>query len=225
MTTTKNEKDLHYVGENTRWFMDYLPQKVFDSLTSEQRKNYRGYRRNQRFIGDSQKKVDEIQREIDSLQKLIRSEKDKQKVWKEKKKMYYDEISHLDENFKFGCSVEYRKRKSRKEGDPPYIYLYSNLTTTSHRVSIYLGNETEVRRQLGVLFEEDLSSDDRESLVDEHIKTIVRPFSRYHIHKLGWDKFKMKTLNLEFVLDWVKKVGWEEVGKWGDFRRGLNSPK
>ena len=65
MTTTKNVKGLHYVGENTRWFMDYLPKVVFDSLTSEHRKYYLGYRRNQRFIGDSQKKVDEIQKEID----------------------------------------------------------------------------------------------------------------------------------------------------------------
>ena len=215
MTTTTEKEDLHYVGENTRWFMDYLPKKVFDSLTSEQRKYYREYRRNQRFIGDSQKKVDEIQKEIDSFQKLIRSEKEKQRKWEEKLKMYYDEISHLDDNFKFGCSVEYRKRKSRKEGDPPYVYLYSNLTTTSHRVSIYLGNEIEVKKQLGVLFGEDLSSDDRLTLVDEYIKTIVRPFSRYHIHKLGWDKFKEKTLNLELVLNWVKKVGWDEVGKWG----------
>lgn len=215
MTTTSKKEDLHYVGENTRWFMDYLPKRVFDSLTSEQRRYYREYRRNQRFIGDSQKKVDEIQKEIDSLQKLIRSEKEKQRKWEEKLKMYYDEISHLDDNFKFGCSVEFRKRKSRKEGDPPYIYLYSNLTTTSHRVSIYLGNETEVKRQLGVLFGEDLSSDDRVTLVEEYIKTIVRPFSRYHIHKLGWDKFKEKTLNLELVLDWVKKVGWDEVYKWG----------
>ena len=215
MTTTSKKEDLHYVGENTRWFMDYLPKRVFDSLTSEQRRYYREYRRNQRFIGDSQKKVDEIQKEIDSLQKLIRSEKEKQRKWEEKLKMYYDEISHLDDNFRFGCSVEFRKRKSRKEGDPPYIYLYSNLTTTSHRVSIYLGNETEVKRQLGVLFGEDLSSDDRVTLVEEYIKTIVRPFSRYHIHKLGWDKFKEKTLNLELVLDWVKKVGWDEVYKWG----------
>ena len=215
MTTTKNEKDLHYVGENTRWFMDYLPQKVFDSLNSVQRKYYREYRRNQRFIGDSKKKVDEIQKEIDSLQKLIRSEKEKQRKWKGKLKMYYDEISHLDDNFKFGCSVEYRKRNSRKEGDPPYIYLYSNLTSTSHRISIYLGNENVVKNQLGVLFGEDLSSDDRVTLVEEYIKTIVRPFSRFHIHKLGWDKFKEKTLNLELVLDWVKKVGWDEVNKWG----------
>jgi len=201
--------------------MDYLPKRVFDSLTTEHRKYYREYRRNQRFVGDSQMKVVEIQKEIDSLQKLIRSEKDKQRKWEEKLKMYYDEISHLDDNFKFGCSVEYRKRKSRKEGDPPYVYLYSNLTTTSHRVSIYLGNETEVKKQLGVLFGEDLSSDDRESLVDEYIKTIIRPFSRYHIHKLGWDKFKENTLNLELVVNWVKKVGWDEVGKWGDVRRGL----
>jgi hypothetical protein len=201
MTTTNEKEDLHYVGENTRWFMDYLPKRVFDSLTSEQRKNYRGYRRNQRFIGDSQKKVDEILKEIDSLQKLIRLEKDKQKVW--------------NDNFKFGCSVEYRKRKSRKEGDPPYVYLYSNLTTTSHRVSIYLGNENQLRMELGKLFGEDLSSDDRETLVEEYIKTIIRPFSRFHIHKLGWDKFKEKTLNLEVVLEWVKKVGLTEVYKWG----------
>lgn len=215
MTTTIKENELHYVGKNTRWFMDYLPKGVFDSLTSEQRKYYREYRRNQRFIGDSQNKVDEIQREMDSLQKLIRSEKEKQKDWGEKLKMYYDEISHLDENFKFGCSVEYRKRKSRMDGDPPYIYLYSNLTTTSHRVSIYLGNEMVVRKQLGLIFGEDLTSDNRETLVDEYIKTIVRPFSRYHIHKLGWDKFKSMILNLEFVLKWVRKMGLDEVYKWG----------
>jgi len=73
----------------------------------------------------------------------------------------------------------------------------------------------EVKKQLGLLFGEDLSPDDRETLVEEYIKTIVRPFSRYHIHKLGWDKFKEKTLNLELVLDWIKKNGWNEVHKWG----------
>jgi len=96
MTTTKEDKELHYVGENTRWFMDYLPKKVFDSLNSEQRKYYREYRRNQRFIGDSQKKVDEIQKEINNLQKLIRSEKDKQRRCTMMKYLTLMTISDLD---------------------------------------------------------------------------------------------------------------------------------
>jgi len=53
MTTTTEKENNHYVGENTRWFIDYLPKGVFDSLTSGQRKHYREYTIKRLFIGYS----------------------------------------------------------------------------------------------------------------------------------------------------------------------------
>ena len=149
MTTTKTKKEtLRYIGEETRWFMDFLPKTIFNSLDREKRKYYREYRRRQRNIGESNLKIDKILSEIDELNKLIKKEKEKQKSWYDKLKMYYDPISYLDRDFRFSCSIEYRKRTSRKKGDKPYVYLYSHLNTTSNRVSIYLGNEINVKRQI-----------------------------------------------------------------------------
>jgi len=216
MTTTKTENDdLHYVGEGTRWFMDYLPKQIFDSLGREKSKYYREYRRRQRNIGDSNLKIDEVQKKIDKLNKIIREEKKKQKDWYSKLKMYYDEISGLDINFRFSCTVEFRKRTSRKKGDEPYVYLYSHIITNRHRVSIYLGNEKVVRVQLGELYGEDFFEYDKDELKDE-IKSLIRPWGRYHIHKKGWNGMsKIKSMNLEEVIKWVNKVGWDEISKWG----------
>lgn len=217
MTTTKTEKDdLHYVGEGTRWFMDFLPKQIFDSLGREKRKYYREYRRRQRNIGDSNLKIDEVQKKIDDLNKIIKKEKEKQKEWYYKLKSYYDDISYLDENFKFSCTVEFRKRTSRKKGDNPYVYLYSHIVTKNHRVPIYLGNEMKVRKQISEIYKEDISEDDRDTFVNEYLKPLIRPWGRYHIHKMGWNGLsRIKSMNLEEVIKWVNKVGWDEVYKWG----------
>jgi hypothetical protein len=215
MTTTKTKKEtLRYIGEETRWFMDFLPKTIFNSLDREKRKYYREYRRRQRNIGESNLKIDKILSEIDELNKLIKKEKEKQKSWYDKLKMYYDPISYLDRDFRFSCSIEYRKRTSRKKGDKPYVYLYSHLNTTSNRVSIYLGNEINVKRQISELFGEDTSEDDRETLVEEYLRPILTSYGRYHIHKLGWKGIGKKSLNLELVCKWVNKVGFDEVREW-----------
>jgi len=214
MTTTSNSENYEYIGKNTRWFMGFIPSPVFDKLDPQMRKYYQGYRRNQRFIGRSQQKVESIEEDIKRLQNEIQKEKSKQKDWEEKLKMFYDELSYLDEDFRFSCSVEYRKRRSRKEGDPPYVYLYSKVSTTSKRITFYLGNEMIVKERVGRCFREDLRDNDRESFVTENLKVLIRGYSRYHIHKWGWDKLGKKSLNLDVIIKWVDKVGMTTVYQW-----------
>ena len=215
MTTTSNEKKREYIGKGSRWFMEFLPDDVFNSLTPIQRKYYQRYRNYQKNVGRSQLRILELEKSIEELKRKIERERSKKKEWESKVQDYYGQLSFLDKDFKFSCTIEYRKRKSRKEGDPPYVYIYSHLVTTHQRVSIYLGNEELVKRKIGELYGEVLSDeDDKEILNEEYLRVIIRPFARYHIHKLGWDKMKLKSFNLDSITKWVQNVGWETVEDW-----------
>lgn len=113
---TKKRK---YVGENLKWFMDFLPEDVYKSLSKEDFTHYREYRRYQRFIGDSNIRVDKMEKQIKSLQEKVKQEKLKIKGidsehsgWEEKMKIHYDHISNLHKDFSFWCSISIRNRTS-----------------------------------------------------------------------------------------------------------------
>lgn len=115
-------KKRRYVGEKLKWFMDFLPDEVFNSLSEEEQVNYREYRRYQRFIGEGNQKIEKYQRQIESLNKKIKKEKEKIKgidtehsSWEQKMKIHYYEINHLYKDFTFGVSITRRDRSSKSQ--------------------------------------------------------------------------------------------------------------
>ena len=70
-------KKRKYVGEELKWFMDFLPDEVYKGLSKEDYTNYREYRRYQRFIGEGTQRIEKYQKQIESLNKKINQEKEK----------------------------------------------------------------------------------------------------------------------------------------------------
>jgi hypothetical protein len=231
-----------YIGKNTRWFMDYLPNVVFNKLSEKDRKHYREYRRYQRYIGESQERIQKLRSQIEKIKQQISDERIKidgdgkgNDGWKYKQKMYYDEVSYLNKKFKFSCTIEFRDRSSKslkkklkddgggqfsyrttygKKGIKPVILLYSNIVTTSFRKSIYLGKEDVVRDRIGNLYNEDITNDSREILLDDYLRPLLCQYSRYHIHSKGWDWFRERTHNLDTITKWGVKLG-DDRYDWG----------
>jgi hypothetical protein len=236
-----------YVGEETKLFINFLPEEIFLSFSDEEKKNYREYRRYQRFIGESNSRIQKYQIEVEKLLSKINFEKVKIKGggdedgWEKSVEFFYNQISHLDKDLKLNCSIEKRNRtsKSKKVEDGvkrvissertnntykgerlnTNFKFYGRVETLSNRKSFYFGDEVDMRRGLEEIFNENWSKDDFDSVKDE-LKSLMSQFSRYHIFKTNWEEFKVGTYNIKTLVDWCK---WcEESGvdryEWGGYR-------
>ena len=225
-----------YIGEGQKRFIDFLPNEVFESLSSEERVNYREYRRYQKEVGEGMVRISKHQEKIDKLNKLIQLDNHKIKGdsensgWEMKVKMYYDKINHIDKNFHLNCSVERRDRtslskkindgdlvrfkkehilkKTYGEKEIGKVYkLYGRVENSTYRQQIYLGDETNIRLELSKLLDEDFSNEPYDILKDE-LRILMSQYSRYLIFHKKWEGFKGETHNLKSILEWCR---WCEV--------------
>ncbi|TLP73241.1 hypothetical protein [Maribacter sp. ACAM166] len=112
-------KKRDYKSKDNRFFIDFLPQEVFDNLSTENRKNYKLYRDNHRYIHQGEQQILDWKKEIDKLKKKIKDKElqikgsDDGKGWKDKMLEGYSQIGYLSKEYEFWCSVNLRKRKSK----------------------------------------------------------------------------------------------------------------
>jgi hypothetical protein len=239
------KKKKRYIGEGLKWFVDFLPNEVFNSLSKEERVNYQGYRNYQRHIGDSNLKISNYHKQIEKLTNLIKEEQFKIKGdfenggWELNMKMFYDKINHIDKNFHLNCSVERRDRtsvsKKINDGDSVKIKndrilkktygereigkvykIYGRVENSTYRQQIYLGDETNIRLELGKLLDEDFSNDPYDIIKDE-LRTLMSQYSRYLIFHNKWEGFKGETHNLKSMIEWCKWCEENSVNRyeWG----------
>jgi hypothetical protein len=236
-----------YVGEGTKFFINFLPDDIFNSFSEEEKLSYREYRRYQRFCGEGGLRIKKYQLEIEKLTQKINEERKKIKGimdedgWEKKMEFFYNDVSHLDKNLKLNVSIEKRNRisKSKKVEDGELKVMsyertnktykgkkldnnfkfYGRVENLSNRKDFYFGDEVDMRKGLEEIFFEDWSKDDFDSVKDE-LKSIMSQFSRYHIFKSNWMEFKVGTYNIKSLVEWCK---WcEENGvnryEWGGMR-------
>lgn len=234
-----------YIGEGQRRFFDFLPKEVFESLSDEEKVNYREYRRYQKEVGKGLVRISKHQEEIDKLNRLIQIENKKIKGdgenggWEMKVQKFYDKINHIDKNFHLNCSVERRDRSSvsKKINDGELVRfkkdhilkknygekeigkvykLYGRVENSVFRQPIYLGDETNIRLELSKLLDEDFSKETYDVLKDE-LRILMSQYSRYFIFHKKWEGFKGETHNLKSIIEWC--LWCEENGvnryKWG----------
>lgn len=229
------KKKKTYIGQGLKWFVDFLPDELFNSLNEDERRSYREYRRYQKEIGEGLVRIEKFQKQIETIQKTILVEKTKIKGtdevdgWESKMKKFYDKVNHIDKNFKLNCSVETRDRTSKskkiKDGtlkrfnvdNPREVYggkeiekvykLYGRVENSVFRKTIYLGDETEIRLELSKLYNEDWLIETEDNFKSE-LRVIISQYSRYHIFKNKWDGFKSETHNLNSIIDWCS---WCEI--------------
>ena len=58
------EKEKKFRSEGDVFFMDYLPDEVFDNLSESERESYRLYRNNHRWIYDGNEKIKKLESHI-----------------------------------------------------------------------------------------------------------------------------------------------------------------
>jgi len=112
----KRKKDYRSKGE--KFFLEYLPTEVFDSLKPKERVNYKKYRDNHRYLFNGKNQIKEWEEEISKLRKKIKDKKSQingngeYSGWKEKMMIGYQGVEKYSKDFQFNISIGFRYRKS-----------------------------------------------------------------------------------------------------------------
>ena len=124
---------------------DFLPQKMWKSLTKVDQDNLRGYRRKFRWYKDNDEKINSLKKELKK-----RKEKKKDQV-KELTKLNYD-LDHLRNDYLFSWSVSKLSNKnyfnftiSRKGHPSKSGTLGSPKLITDHLQTHYKRNKTKLK--------------------------------------------------------------------------------
>lgn len=102
-----------------RFFLEYLPTEVFDSLKPKERVNYKKYRDNHRYLFDGKNQIKQWEEEISKLRKKIKDKKlqingdGEYSGWKNKMMIGYQGIEKYSKDFQFNISIGFRYRKSK----------------------------------------------------------------------------------------------------------------
>ena len=232
----KEEKKFRSEGDV--FFMDYLPDEVFNNLSESERESYRLYRNNHRWIHDGNEKIKKLESQIQKLKEVIKITKGKIKGddyhdgWESIMKKNYTNISFLSKKFEFYCSVGFRNRKSKSVKNQsrfnkelvrtqsqydgkeltsnPKIYIRIESSDKKYLKNIYVGDEDKTREMIQRLRGGDWGSEK----VSVHrlkieLREIYVPYSRYQIYHSNWESFKGDTHSVQKVEDWVVKMGYK----------------
>ena len=113
----KRKKDYRSKGE--KFFLEYLPTEVFDSLKPKERENYQKYRTHHRYIFEGNQQIKKLEKEISKLKDKIKDKKlqingdEENSGWKQKMMIGYEGVQQLSKDWKFNISVGFRYRKSK----------------------------------------------------------------------------------------------------------------
>ena len=94
------------------YFSEYLPKDIFESLTKDEKKNYREYRRWYYWVGDSQSRIEKHQLQIQKLKDKISELREVERDRKDKLNLYYSKVNHLMDKFSFTTTITMRDKTS-----------------------------------------------------------------------------------------------------------------
>ena len=115
----KRKKEYRSKGE--KFFLEYLPTEVFDSLKPKERENYKKYRDNHRYMFNGKVQIKKWEEEISKLKDKIKGKKlqingDDSKGlgdgvgWKPKMVSGYEGVQKLSNDFQFNISIGFQTR-------------------------------------------------------------------------------------------------------------------
>ena len=221
-----------YVSRGEELFFDFLPEKVYRSLSKDEYRNYMEYRRYHRTVYNCKQRIEGYENEIKRLEKKIRKEKERLKGsqhddgFELKMKKYYEQISHVDKKFQFKLSWDIRDRSSKSQkiksgqqhrpsferlsntydGKPIEKnikwYLKVKSVIDTFRKTFYLQDEESCREFLSDVYDEDWSSDPVD-YVKEEMKIIITQYTRFKVCDSNWETFKSDTHNLDSIREWI----------------------
>ena len=145
-----------YRTDGDKFFLNYLPPKLFDKLNESKREHYREYRRYHLAIFNTNERVEKLRNQIEKIKKQILIEKDKLKAddykdgYNLKMKLHYNHLSDLDKKYKFNVSGSWRDKSSRSYKES--VGILSTDKRDSTKVSFvqktFKGKKIEKRESL-----------------------------------------------------------------------------
>jgi len=196
-------KKLEYRSKNDRWFLEFLPQEVFDGMNKEERMYYQQYRNHHRFIHDGNEKISKHRKQIKKLQDEIKSIREKingdeyKDGWNLKMKEGYSNISHLTQSFEFWCSVGLRTRLNQHLKNEEREQQGRSVKQIKQSSTTYEGKTFKVNPKFVVRVESPLKGEwfkniyvGDEGKVRDFLKTI-------YPNTKDWDKIGMVGLKNE----------------------------
>lgn len=110
-------KKKNYKSREEKFFLEYLHKDIFYSLSENERRFYREYRRYHRFLHEGNQRISQLKSEIEIRKNRISEIKSKingvdgNSGWTEKMKLNFEKIQHRFSDFNFSVSVGFRDRK------------------------------------------------------------------------------------------------------------------
>jgi hypothetical protein len=213
----------NYKSRDEELFFDYLPDEVFNSLTENERRHYREYRRYHHLVFKGNQKIEKYKKQIQKLNQLIKEERFKLKGgedkegetvfgWNSMLKDHYSIISRLDEQLRLNVTTELRTRKSKslivkqnpkKRGEFQILkktYKQKELTELKY---LY-GKVTSVYRNHKVIF----YFGPVESIREKLFEIIGDESKKLHINRIRYEVMGLMT---QYVRYTVFHNGWERI--------------
>ena len=209
------------------YFVEYLPNEVFKSLSKDERSWYSKYRNRHLNYHKLQKEGEDIQTQIDELKVLLNEKKREVKKYEREVFKFYDKVKHLDKKIEFLLwSEEEWRNKKQCEKDP----TITPKKRVVFRVEYKLGGQTQrkkiscgTRETLPQLLNgykyknKDYKTVDNEVILHELNINFIGSYVFYHIYKNGYTHFHNHPHNLKKVVEWFNEYE-KEYGKWEGFK-------
>ena len=97
-----------------KYFIDFLPNSIFNSFTINERSNYSKYRDRHRKYHKGLNELDELKNKIEELKVQLKLKGNDIKSHEKDLQTYYDGVKHLDKKIDFNAWVETEWRNKKK---------------------------------------------------------------------------------------------------------------
>lgn len=223
-----------FQSKDRRFFIDYLPDEIWEKFTKQDLSNHSKYRHSHRKYHNVLTEYEDYEKEVnEEINRLRQSlEKRKEIVYSVEREMlvHYEKLKHFDKVIKLYAwkEIEWRNKKEcllDKSIEPihrlvvvvEYRYDAHKRGNNIQRKKFHFGSWKRVRELLQIQESEDYSSIDNEKL-SEIIRKIILSYSRWFIYKNGFPKYHRWKTTSSNAMYWVnaydKKYG---KGKWRDW--------
>ena len=139
-----------FQSKERKWFMEYIPETIYLSLTPEERTHVKRYRDYHRYMDGRLRKIENLQKEMMKMKKEIKGHREKvfgvyedgvqvTSGFKDKMLLHYDFVKHLDKNIRLDCWMELRDKSSKSYKQNSGIPFTQNVKKTFITKSEYNG--------------------------------------------------------------------------------------
>ena len=234
------KKERKYLSEqfiDRRFFVDYLPTKIYYDLTPQEKVDYREYRRYSYFISRSKKKIEDLESQIKKIQSKIHDEIKKHKDfldiyysedgnkehrdvvehgWDSKMKNHYEKLTHIHQKFDFTIWWEKRpiSNKTLKQKSGELIFPDTEIL---RNVTKYRGRELELRYRWYIKIKGVGSKPSKNIYLgdEESIRTTLSDIYQEDFFKDDWGvvKDELRSLIESYVIYNLMNKGWDTFMK------------